>query len=77
MIPFNHLEELPDCPLYQVPRKKEHEDEFFTIFSDKNHFSPSSSTTEESSNLSDTDPEIIEVVTTTVTRITQEKSRKK
>ena len=65
LVPFNHLEELPHCWLYQVPRSKEQEDnkdEFSTIFSDTNYSSPSSSTTDKLSVLSDTD--------STVSRIT-------
>ena len=56
---------------------KDNKDEFSTLFSDKNYLSPSSSTTKELHDLSDTESELIKVVTTIVAKITQEKSRKK
>ena len=80
LIPFNNLEELPDRRLYQVPRRKEQEDdeaEFFIIILDKNYSLSSSSKTDKSSHLSDTDSELIKVVTAIVTKITKGKSRKK
>ena len=77
MIPFN-LEELPDRWLYQVLKKKSHEDnedKFSTISSEEN-YSTSKPSSEESSE-SDSGADLVEVViTTSVVRIKQNPRKK-
>ena len=80
-ISLNHLEELSDCWSYQVLKEKEYKDgkyEFSSILSGKDYSkSACASTTSELSILSDSYSELIEIVTTTATRNTQDELRDK